>query len=159
MSGRARGSPGWTAARRCGARSLWRSSGTPWPRRYAEIGNPVLLGQKSRHIPGMPGGLELPGHRGDDRAEQQHLDLKRKGIGIGGPGFLGQAADEGSDVLEARGCRGANRALSVAGLEQRPREQAAFVVVPLEPLVEGVEEPQQPSAGRRAAAPDLLLEP
>src|SRR4029079_943548 len=75
------------------------------------------------------------------------------------PRFLRERPQHRADVLEVIRTCASDGMTEVGRLEQHVDERAALEVVTVEPLVEEVEDREQPSLRRRSAAPRLHLDP
>ena len=62
-------------------------------------------------------------------------------------GLVGESAEDGADVLEVLGARTAHGMVEVRRLEQDVDERAAFEVRAVKPLVEEVEDREEPLVG------------
>ena len=87
------------------------------------------------------------------------MPATREVVRILDAGFHGELLEEPPDLCEVLHRRLPNRALAIVHLEQDVDERAALEIVLLEPVVEHVEDGQEPVFGKRGALLDLPLEP
>ena len=87
------------------------------------------------------------------------MPLPRKAVGVSHAGLQRQAAQEGADRRQVRDAGKTHRVRRVVVLEQHVDERTAFEVGAPEPLVEDLEDCQQPLARRPTAAFDFGLQP
>ncbi len=107
-----------------------------------------------------PGGVPVAFLCGDDRPLHEDVPAPCEVLGLGDPRLLGQAGEKASDDLEMPDRRLVHRArVVVARLDEHVDERAAFEVVSLEPVVEDVEDREQPLLRGFDPLLDLALQP
>jgi len=79
---------------------------------------------------------------GHDRSFHQDVPLAREVIGLLDPRARRKRCEEGPDIGEMHGAGLSHRVARVEHLEQDVDEGAALEVIPLEPLVEHIEDGQ-----------------
>lgn len=118
-------------------------------------GRPGLAQEQRTDLSCASGGFAVAFAGGHDRALHEDVPGAGEALGVGDPRLVGQPLEEGPDPCQVHDGGCAHRAGRVGCLEEDVDERAALEVLSVEPLVEDVEDREEPVA--RVGSPPLDL--